>query len=48
MSSLQAYQFELDIQKFDQHTGVKWLIHGTKRCKDNHLQSLELPGRISY
>ena len=27
----------------DQHTGGKWLIHGTKRHKDNQLQSLELP-----
>ena len=26
----------------DQHTGGKWLIHGTKRHKDNMLQSLEL------
>ena len=24
----------------DQHTGGKWLIHGTKRHKDNRLQSL--------
>ena len=27
----------------DQHTGGKWLIYGTKRHKDNQLQSLELP-----
>ena len=27
--------------------GGKWLIHGTKRRKDNQLQSLELPCRIS-
>ena len=25
----------------------KWLIHGTKRRKENQLQSLELPCRIS-
>ena len=25
----------------DQLTGGKWLIHGTKCRKDNHLQSLE-------
>ena len=25
-----------------QHTGGKWLIHGTKHHKDNQLQSLEL------
>ena len=43
MSSLQSYyHFELDFQKVDQHTGGKWLIHGTKRRKDNQLQSLEL------
>ena len=34
-----------DFQKMDQHTGGKWLIHGTKRRKDNQLQSLELPCR---
>ena len=33
--------------KLDQHTGGKWLIHGTKHCKNNQLQSLELPGRLS-
>ena len=43
MSNLQTYYF----QKVDQHTGGKWLIHGTKRHKDNQLQSLELPCRIS-
>ena len=48
MSNLQTYyHFKLDFQKVDQHTGGKWLIHGTKRRKDNHLQSLELPCRIS-
>ena len=31
----------------DQHTGGKWLIQGTKRHKDNQLQSLELPYRTS-
>ena len=31
----------------DQHTGGKWLIHGSQRRKDNQLQSLELPCRIS-
>ena len=30
-----------------QYTGGKWLIHGTKRRKDNQLQSLELPCKIS-
>ena len=46
MSNLQTYyHFKLDFQKVDQHTGGtggKWLIHGTKRRKDNQLQSLEL------
>ena len=47
MSNLQTNYFKLDFQKVDQHTRVKWLIHGTKRRKDNQLQSLELPCRIS-
>ena len=48
MSNLQThYHFKLDFQKVDQHTGDKWLIHDTKRRKDNQLQSLELPCRIS-
>ena len=34
-------------KKVDQHTGSKWLIHGTKCCTNNQLQSLELPCRIS-
>ena len=37
------YHFKLDFQKVDQHTGGKWLIHGTKHYKDNRLQGLELP-----
>ena len=41
------YQSKLDFQNVDQHTGSKWLIHGTKRRKDNQLQSLELPCRLS-
>ena len=48
MSNLQTYyHLKLDLQIVDQHTGGKWLIHGTKRRKDNQLQSLELPCRIS-
>ena len=48
MSNLQTYyHFRLDLKNVDQHTGGKWLIHGTKRRKDNQLQSLELPCRIS-
>ena len=39
MSNLQTYyHFKLDFQKVDQHTGGKWLIHGTKLRKDNQLQ----------
>ena len=37
--------FQIDFQKVDQHTGGKWLIHGTKRLKDNQLQGL--PCRIA-
>ena len=48
MSNLQVYyNFISDFPKVDQHTGGKWLIHATKRRKDNQLQSLELPCRIS-
>ena len=37
MWNLQTYyHFKLDLKKVDQHTGGKWLIHGTKRRKDNH------------
>ena len=47
MSNLQTYyHFKLHF-KVNQHTGGKWLIHGTKRRKDNQLQSLELSCRIS-
>ena len=27
----------------DQHTGDKWLIHGTNNCMENQLQNLEPP-----
>ena len=41
MPNLQTYyHFKLDFQKLDQHTGGKWLIHDTKRRKDNQLQSI--------
>ena len=29
------YHFKLDLQKFDQHTGGKWLIHDTQHRKYN-------------
>ena len=48
MSNLQThYHFKIDFQKVDQHTGAKWFIYGTKSRKDNQMQSLELPCRIS-
>ena len=49
MSNLQPNCcLKADFQKADKHTGGKWLIHDTKRRKDNQLQSLKLPCRISY
>ena len=43
MSHLQTdYHFELYSPNVDQHTGGKWLIHGTKHHKDNQLQSLHI------
>ena len=48
MSNLQTYyHFKPEFQKVNQHAGGKWLIHGTKRHRDNQLQSLKLPCRIS-
>ena len=47
MSNLHThYHFKLHFQNVDQHTGGKLLIHGTKRRKDNQLQSLE--PRVEY
>ena len=47
MSNLQPNCcLKFDFQKVDQHAGGKWLIHDTKRSKDNQLQSLKLPCRI--
>ena len=41
MSNLQIhYHFKLDLQNVEQHTGGKWLIHGTKRHKDNQFQNV--------
>ena len=41
MANLQTYyHFKLDFQIVDQHTEGKRSIHGTKRRKDNQLQSL--------
>ena len=49
MPNLQTYyHFKLDIEKVDQHTGGKWLIHGTKCCKENQLQSLEFHSPAEY
>ena len=49
MSNLQSNcSLKIDFQKVDQHAGSKQrLIHDTKRRKDNQLQSLKLPCRIS-
>ena len=48
MSNLQPnWCLKIDFQKVDHHAGGKWLIHDTKRRKDNQLQSLKLPCRIS-
>ena len=43
----QTYSPKFDFQKVDQNAGGKWLIRDTKRRKDNQLQSLKLPCRIS-
>ena len=38
MSNLQPICcLKIDFQKVDQHAGGKWLIHDTKRQKDNQL-----------
>ena len=48
MSNLQPnWRLKIDFQKVDQHAGGKWLLHDTKRRKDNQLQSLKLLCRIS-
>ena len=48
MSNLQPnWCLKSIFQKVDQHAGGKWLIHDTKHRKDNQLQSLKLPYRIS-
>ena len=48
MSNLQPnYCLKVDFEKVAQHTGGNCLIHDTKRHKDNQLQSLKLPCRIS-
>ena len=44
MSYLQPNcSLKVDFLKVDQYTGGKWLIHDTKRHKDNLLQSLKPP-----
>ena len=48
MSNLQPNCcLKFDFQKVDQHARGKWLIQDTKHRKDNQLQSLKLPSRIS-
>ena len=49
ISYLQVYgHFNLDFQKVNQHTGYEWLIYGSKHRKDNQMQNLESPCRISW
>ena len=36
------YHFKLDFQNADQHTGGKWLIHGTKR-RNNQCKAWNSP-----
>ena len=44
MSNSQTYyNFKLVFQKVDEHTGGKWLIHGTKRRKDNQCKAWNSP-----
>ena len=46
MSNLQPNCcLKVDFQKVDRHAGGKWLIHVTKRRKDNQLESLKPPCR---
>ena len=40
-------QLHMSKYKKNKITGGKWLIHDTKRRKDNQLQSLKLPWRVS-
>ena len=48
MSNLQSNCcLKVDFQKVDQNAGGNWLIHNTKRRKDNQLQSMKLTCRIS-
>ena len=50
------YNFKLDFQKVDQHTGGKWLIHGTKRIYGKsiscmvhaELDLIKLKGKQTY
>ena len=47
MSTLQNYyHFEINFQNVDQYTGGTRSVHGTKRRKDNQLQSPKLSFRI--
>ena len=44
VSNLQIhYHFKLYFQTVDQHTGGKWLIHGTKHHKNNQLHNSNSP-----
>ena len=39
ISNLQPNCLKVDFQKVDQHARDKWLIHDTKRRKDNQLKA---------
>ena len=39
--------FKAYVRKLHQHARGKWLIHGTKHHKENQLQSLRLPCKIT-
>ena len=41
------YCLKVDFQKVDRYTGGKWLIHYTKRHKDNQFQRLKLTCKIT-
>ena len=44
MLNLQThYNFKLDLQEVDQHTGGKWLIHGTNTTRTISYKALKSP-----
>ena len=48
MTNLQThYHFKMDSPKLDQYAGGTCLIHDAKHYKENQLQNMLLPSRIS-